>query len=84
MPVMWLVVFLLSSLAFGAEIPNKCDIRYSKCIFDCVQKFPLDKEEREKCEMRCKLNKVLCKTGKIIDKFGRELKDFFEDFSKEK
>lgn len=83
---MRLVLFLtiFTSLSFGVEPPDRCEVKYKKCVFDCVQEFPLDEEKREGCKTRCKLDKGLCKTLETMEKLGESVKEFLEGFFSER
>ncbi len=76
-------LLLLLGGAHALEVPDKCDLRFRKCVFDCVQEFPLDKTKRKGCETRCQLDRALCKTRRGIEKLGDSVRDFLEGFSKE-
>jgi len=79
-----LFLFLFASLSFGVKLPDRCEVKYRKCVFDCVQEFPLDKEKRGGCETRCKLDRGLCKTKETVEKLGKSVKEFLEGFFSEK
>lgn len=79
-----LPLILIVSLSFSVELSDRCEIGYRKCVFDCAQEFPLDKERREGCETRCKLDKGLCKTRETMEKLGKSVKEFLEGFFSEK
>ncbi len=80
---MWVLSLLLLSFSFGVNILDKCELDYKRCVFNCVQKFPIDKEKYKGCETRCKLDKGLCRTKEAIDSIGESVKKFLEGFSKE-
>lgn len=77
------VLLLLLGSAYALEVPDRCDLRFRKCVFDCVQEFPLDKTKRKGCETRCQLEKALCKTRDGMERLGNSVRDFLEGFSKE-
>jgi len=79
-----LAVVLLISGAYASELLDRCDVRFKKCIFDCVQEYPLDETKRKGCETRCRLEKAICKTRSGIEKLGESMKDFLEGFSRER
>ncbi|RLJ70751.1 hypothetical protein BCF55_1034 [Hydrogenivirga caldilitoris] len=79
-----ILLFALLTAAHGIELGDRCDIQYGRCIFDCVQEFPLDKKKRSGCETRCKINKGWCKTNKAMKDIANDISKFFQGFSKEK
>jgi len=81
--VVFAVLLLLLGSAYALEVPDRCDLRFRKCVFDCVQEFPLDKTKRKGCETRCQLEKALCKTRDGMERLGNSVRDFLEGFSKE-
>lgn len=76
-----LLVLILAFEAFSSEVLDRCEIRHRKCVFDCTQKFPLDKEKRRGCRTRCDLEKGLCKVKKGVEGAVEDLKRFLEGFS---
>ena len=81
---MVLMVLLLSVVSFGNALLSRCDIEYQRCMFNCVQEFPLDKDKRDGCELRCKLNKGACSAGEALEEVRNKLNKFWEGFSKDK
>ncbi|NPA41974.1 MAG: hypothetical protein GXO18_06845 [Aquificae bacterium] len=75
---------LAVSVAFSIEKPDKCDINYNRCTYYCAEEFTLDKEKREGCELRCKLEKGVCKAVSTTKKVAREVLDYIEGFSKDR
>ncbi|WP_457600721.1 hypothetical protein [Hydrogenivirga sp.] len=75
------VLMLLFSHAFGIEIVDRCELRYKRCLFDCIQEFPLDKKKRSGCETKCKLNKGWCKAGKALEGIKEDINKFWQGFT---
>ncbi len=83
--VRWLLaLLLLVGSAHALELLDRCDRKFKKCTFDCVQEFPLDETKRKGCETRCQLDRALCKTREGVEKLGESVRDFLEGFSRER
>ena len=78
-----LLILLIAGEGFSLEVLDKCEVKYKRCAFDCVQEFPLDKEKRGGCLTRCKFDKGLCKAKEGAEKTINSIKKFLEGFSKE-
>ncbi len=78
------LLLLMVGNLFAIELPDRCDIRYQKCVYDCIQEFPLDKEKRKGCELRCELGKGWCKTKSGAKKLTEGLRRMWEGFSRER
>jgi len=72
------LVLALIGIAYGVEPQNGCDPRYRRCIFDCVQRFPLDNTEREKCVARCELSRGVCKFKEGANSVMKGLRHFLK------
>lgn len=80
---MWFLVFLLIvGVALGEVRKDTCEAKHDRCVFDCTNAYPFEPTKREGCEMRCKLNLALCKSAQIINRAGKEVRDFLEGFTK--
>ncbi len=79
-----ILLSILTALSFSTELLGRCELAYRRCTFDCVQEFPLDKERREGCLTRCKLDRGLCEVGDMIRETAQSVKRFLEGFSKER
>jgi len=76
-----LLVLLLAVSALGSEKIKKldrCEIEFKKCEYECVSKYPTNKNKREGCKIRCSANRAYCETGKALKEAGKEIKDFLE------
>ncbi len=80
----FLILLVIFSVAHSIELPDRCELKYRKCMFDCVQEFPLDKKRRSGCETRCKVNKGWCKAGKVVKDIAEDINRFLEGFSGDK
>ena len=74
----FLLIVVFFSLSYGIELLDKCDIRYKKCTFDCVQSYPLDEKKRKACEIKCKVEKGACKAKETAGKLKDKAKELFE------
>ena len=75
------ILLLALGLAFGEERKSRCEVKHDRCVFDCTNRFPLDTNKREGCELRCKLNLAVCESLNFIERTGKEIREFLEGFS---
>ncbi|MDQ7039008.1 MAG: hypothetical protein Q9N26_07425 [Aquificota bacterium] len=79
--MVWVVLFILFGFSFGEEVRGKCELRYDRCVYDCANRYPFDQNRRTGCEIRCKLNYAVCESVRVIDRAGKEIREFLEGFS---
>lgn len=79
--MIWIAVFLASGLTLAGEVKDRCEVKYDRCIYDCVNRYPFDQNRRTGCEIRCKLNYAMCESVEVINRVGTQVREFLEGFT---
>lgn len=73
--VLVVTISLLPQAGFSLESPDRCDVEYRRCQFFCVEENPIDRDKLAKCNRRCKLNRIICKTKITTKNLWHKIKD---------